>query len=114
MTNHTHQPAGQATGQDTLTSWASDETYATLGEIVDAARAALDGDVLEFLDSGAGDEVTLHRNREAFARSAAPTARSPRRSSSATRPRASTSRGSSPSSAWGAASRPPPLPTASA
>ena len=40
----------------------------SLGEIVKAVRTALDTDVLDFLDSGAGDEVTLRRNREAFAR----------------------------------------------
>jgi 4-hydroxymandelate oxidase len=65
------QPREQLTGQypgDPLDTWASTATYATLGEIVDAARDALDADVLEFLDSGAGDEVTLRRNREAFAR----------------------------------------------
>src|SRR5262245_39459951 len=54
--------------QGPLTLWASETTYATLGEVVEAARAALDTDVLEFLDSGAGDELTLRRNREAFAR----------------------------------------------
>ena len=55
-------------GTDIRDVFGSEQQYATLGEIVDAARAALDDDVLEFLDGGAGDELTLRRNREAFAR----------------------------------------------
>ncbi len=62
--HQTEQPAGRGLGN----LWVSGETYTTLSEIVEAARTALDTDVLEFLDSGAGDEVTLRRNREAFAR----------------------------------------------
>lgn len=68
MTTDTHQQAGQPTGEESFALWASDRTYATLSEVVAAARAALDTDVLAFLDSGAGDELTLRRNREAFAR----------------------------------------------
>jgi 4-hydroxymandelate oxidase len=48
--------------------WGSEDTYATLTEIVEVARRALDANVLDFLDGGAGDEVTLRRNREVFAR----------------------------------------------
>jgi 4-hydroxymandelate oxidase len=72
MSTDTHQqggqPAGQPAGQDPRNLWASGRTYTTLNEIVEAAHAALDTDVLDFLDGGAGDEVTLRRNREAFAR----------------------------------------------
>ncbi len=68
MTTDTHEPAGQPNERDPLALWANESTYTTLGEITEAARAALDTDVLEFLDSGAGDEVTLRRNRKAFAR----------------------------------------------
>lgn len=68
MTTNSQQQEWQPDGQDPLALWASESTYATLGEIVDAARAELDADVLDFLDSGAGDGVTLRRNREAFAR----------------------------------------------
>jgi 4-hydroxymandelate oxidase len=68
MTTDTHQPAGQPSGKDPRTLWADESTYTTLGEIVDAARLALDADLLDFLDSGAGDEVTLRRNRTAFER----------------------------------------------
>jgi 4-hydroxymandelate oxidase len=48
--------------------WGSEDTYATLTEIVEVARRELDVNVLDFLDGGAGDEVTLRRNREVFAR----------------------------------------------
>jgi isopentenyl diphosphate isomerase/L-lactate dehydrogenase-like FMN-dependent dehydrogenase len=68
MTTDTHQPAGQPSPKDPLTLWADEGTYTTLGEIAEAARVALDTDVLDFLDSGAGDEVTLRRNRTAFER----------------------------------------------
>jgi isopentenyl diphosphate isomerase/L-lactate dehydrogenase-like FMN-dependent dehydrogenase len=64
MSTDTHQQARQ----DLRNLWASGKTYTTLSEIVEAAHAALDTGVLDFLDSGAGDEVTLRRNREAFAR----------------------------------------------
>jgi 4-hydroxymandelate oxidase len=62
--HQTPQPTGRVFGD----LWVSGETYATLGEIVDAAHAELEPDLVEFLDSGAGDEVTLRRNRDAFAR----------------------------------------------
>jgi isopentenyl diphosphate isomerase/L-lactate dehydrogenase-like FMN-dependent dehydrogenase len=68
MSIDTHQQAGQPAGQDLRNLWASGKTYTTLSEIVEAAHAALDTGVLDYLDSGAGDEVTLRRNREAFAR----------------------------------------------
>ena len=68
MSTDTHQQTAPPAGQDSPSLWASGKTYATLSEIVGAARAALDTDVLDFLDGGAGDEVTLRRNREAFAR----------------------------------------------
>jgi isopentenyl diphosphate isomerase/L-lactate dehydrogenase-like FMN-dependent dehydrogenase len=68
MTTDIHQPAEQPSGKDPLTLWADENPYATLGEVIEAAQAALDPDVLDFLDSGAGDEVTLRRNREAFER----------------------------------------------
>jgi len=42
--------------------------YATLDEIRDAALARLDPPVRDFLEGGAGDEVTLRRNRRAFDR----------------------------------------------
>ncbi|MEU7811799.1 alpha-hydroxy acid oxidase [Pseudonocardia sp. NPDC049154] len=45
-----------------------DVEFATLSEIAAAARAALPADVVDFLDGGAGEERTLRRNREAFAR----------------------------------------------
>jgi 4-hydroxymandelate oxidase len=51
-----------------LAIWGTETTYAMLDEIVEDARNALDADVLDFLDGGAGDEITLRRNREAFAR----------------------------------------------
>jgi isopentenyl diphosphate isomerase/L-lactate dehydrogenase-like FMN-dependent dehydrogenase len=68
MSTDTHHQARQSTGRNLRDLFASEETYATLSEIVEAARATLDTDVLEFLDGGAGAEVTLRRNREAFAR----------------------------------------------
>jgi isopentenyl diphosphate isomerase/L-lactate dehydrogenase-like FMN-dependent dehydrogenase len=64
VTTDIHQQAGR----DPEKLFASEETYATLSEIVDAARAALDPDVLDFLDGGAAEEVTLRRNRAAFDR----------------------------------------------
>ena len=42
--------------------------FATLGEIVDRGRSALDDAVLDFLEGGAGTERTLCRNRRAFDR----------------------------------------------
>jgi len=42
--------------------------FATLDEIRDAALAKLDPAVRDFLEGGAGDEVTLRRNRQAFER----------------------------------------------
>jgi 4-hydroxymandelate oxidase len=42
--------------------------FATLSEIVEEARARLPVEVRDFLDGGAGQEVTLRRNREAFRR----------------------------------------------
>lgn len=42
--------------------------FATLSEIIEGARANLPAEVLDFLDSGAGREVTLQRNRTAFDR----------------------------------------------
>jgi 4-hydroxymandelate oxidase len=68
MSPDTRHPADRPAGRDLRSLWVSGETFATLGEIVEAAHAALAGDVSEFLDSGAGDEVTLRRNRDAFAR----------------------------------------------
>jgi isopentenyl diphosphate isomerase/L-lactate dehydrogenase-like FMN-dependent dehydrogenase len=68
MSTDTHQQTAQPAGQDPRNLWASGKTYTTLSEIVEAARAALDTEMLDFLDGGAGDEVTLRRNREAFAR----------------------------------------------
>jgi isopentenyl diphosphate isomerase/L-lactate dehydrogenase-like FMN-dependent dehydrogenase len=68
MSTDAPHEAEQPAGPDLRYLWVSEETYTTLSEIVDAAHAALDTDVLEFLDSGAGDEVTLRRNRDAFAR----------------------------------------------
>jgi isopentenyl diphosphate isomerase/L-lactate dehydrogenase-like FMN-dependent dehydrogenase len=68
MTIDTGQQAEPPGGRDSLTLWGSESVYTTLGEIVEAARDALDPDVLDFLDGGAGDEVTLRRNRAAFSR----------------------------------------------
>ena len=45
-----------------------DADFMTLSEIVEAARAGLPSDVRGFLDRGAGREVTLRRNRQAFDR----------------------------------------------
>ncbi|GAA1203575.1 alpha-hydroxy acid oxidase [Pseudonocardia alaniniphila] len=45
-----------------------DADFATLSEIVEAARAGLPPDVRDFLDGGAGRELTLRRNRQAFER----------------------------------------------
>ena len=68
-------PMGGMAGDDTAML---DEIGAELNfDAPGLRRIATVGDVLDFLDSGAGDELTLRRNREAFARSAAPTARSP-------------------------------------
>jgi 4-hydroxymandelate oxidase len=62
------QPTRACSGRDVVAAmWGSETAYATLTEIVEAARDALDPDVLGFLDGGAGDEVTLRRNGEAFA-----------------------------------------------
>jgi isopentenyl diphosphate isomerase/L-lactate dehydrogenase-like FMN-dependent dehydrogenase len=46
----------------------SRESFATLSEIIGAARCVLPGDVLDFLEGGAGEERTLRDNREAFVR----------------------------------------------
>jgi isopentenyl diphosphate isomerase/L-lactate dehydrogenase-like FMN-dependent dehydrogenase len=43
-----------------------DLDYATLDEIREAALAKLDVTVRDFLEGGAGDEITLRRNRAAF------------------------------------------------
>ncbi|TNC25119.1 alpha-hydroxy acid oxidase [Amycolatopsis alkalitolerans] len=50
------------------TFYGSGERFATLDEIVDAARETLPADVWDFLAGGAGDESTLRANREAFGR----------------------------------------------
>jgi 4-hydroxymandelate oxidase len=42
--------------------------FATLSEIVEEARVRLSVEVRDFLDGGAGQEVTLRRNREVFGR----------------------------------------------
>jgi isopentenyl diphosphate isomerase/L-lactate dehydrogenase-like FMN-dependent dehydrogenase len=47
--------------------WHVPDSYATLSEIIDAARCALPTDVLDFLEGGAGEERTLRLNQEAFA-----------------------------------------------
>jgi 4-hydroxymandelate oxidase len=52
--------------QKVLSFFAEDADFATLSEIADAARAGLSPDVCDFLDGGAGREVTLRRNRQAF------------------------------------------------
>lgn len=51
---------------DTLNS--IDLDFATLDEIRDAALAGLDPVVRDFLEGGAGDEITVRRNRAAFDR----------------------------------------------
>ena len=57
-----------ATPQGVLRFSAGDAEFATLSEIVEVARAGLPPDVCDFLDGGAGREVTLRRNRQAFDR----------------------------------------------
>ncbi len=42
--------------------------FATLDEIRDAALAGLEPSVRDFLEGGAGDEITMRRNRRAFDR----------------------------------------------
>src|SRR6201991_4608522 len=54
--------------QKVLSFFAEDADFATLSEIADAARAGLASDVRDFLDGGAGREVTVRRNRQAFDR----------------------------------------------
>lgn len=44
------------------------DRFATVGEIYDAARETLKEDIWDFLEGGAGDEVTLADNRAAFNR----------------------------------------------
>jgi len=44
------------------------DALATLGDIAEAARAQLDPDALEFLDSGSLDPTTMQANRAAFGR----------------------------------------------
>ncbi|SNQ45501.1 (S)-2-hydroxy-acid oxidase [Frankia canadensis] len=53
---------------ETFVSFASAGTFATVGEIYDAARAALPPEIWDFLDGGAGGEQTLRANRAAFDR----------------------------------------------
>ncbi|NKQ54734.1 alpha-hydroxy-acid oxidizing protein [Amycolatopsis sp. K13G38] len=50
------------------TFYGSGERFATLDEIVAAARENLPAEVWDFLAGGAGEESTLHANRDAFAR----------------------------------------------
>lgn len=57
-----------ATPQKALSFFTGDADFATLSEIVDAARSGLPSEVRDFLDGGAGREVTLLRNRRAFDR----------------------------------------------
>jgi isopentenyl diphosphate isomerase/L-lactate dehydrogenase-like FMN-dependent dehydrogenase len=56
------------TPQRALSFFAGGADFATLSEIVEVARAGLASDVRDFLDGGAGREVTLRRNRRAFER----------------------------------------------
>ncbi|WP_433556057.1 alpha-hydroxy acid oxidase [Pseudonocardia xinjiangensis] len=56
------------TPQKALGFFGEDADFATLSEIADAARAGLSPDVRDFLDGGAGREVTLRRNRQALDR----------------------------------------------
>ncbi|GAA1216568.1 alpha-hydroxy acid oxidase [Pseudonocardia alaniniphila] len=56
------------TPQRALGFFAGGADFATLSEIAEAARAGLAPDVRDFLDGGAGREVTLGRNRDAFER----------------------------------------------
>lgn len=56
----------QATAFDELYGGA--QTFTTIDEIWDAARAALDATTWDFLESGAGHEITLRGNRAAFDR----------------------------------------------
>jgi isopentenyl diphosphate isomerase/L-lactate dehydrogenase-like FMN-dependent dehydrogenase len=44
----------------------SPDSFATLSEIIEAARCVLPADVLDFLEGGAGEERTLRDNRAAF------------------------------------------------
>jgi 4-hydroxymandelate oxidase len=60
------QPAPPAGSGRTF--YASAARFATLGEIADAARAALPADVWDFLAGGAGTETTLADNAAAFGR----------------------------------------------
>ena len=46
--------------------WNSPDSFATLSEIIEAARCVLPADVLDFLEGGAGEERTLRDNRAAF------------------------------------------------
>src|SRR3954452_5988731 len=56
------------TPQRALSFFAGGADFATLSEIVEVARAGLAADVRDFLDGGAGREVTVRRNRMAFER----------------------------------------------
>jgi isopentenyl diphosphate isomerase/L-lactate dehydrogenase-like FMN-dependent dehydrogenase len=57
-----------ATAGERGTFYGASERFATLAEIIAACRATLPSDVWDFLDGGAGDEVTLRANRRAFDR----------------------------------------------
>ena len=46
-------------------------SFATAGEVADAARAALPPEIWEYVSGGAGTEVTLRRNRARARRAAA-------------------------------------------
>lgn len=47
--------------------WLDDDRYPTVADLFDQAQRQLDPAVWDFLDGGAGDEITLTENRRAFA-----------------------------------------------
>ncbi|HVW42085.1 MAG TPA: alpha-hydroxy acid oxidase [Amycolatopsis sp.] len=57
-----------ATHENRISFFSGGAAFATLSEVVDAAREALAPEVRDFLDGGAGRELTLRRNRSAFDR----------------------------------------------
>ncbi len=62
------EPTAPAIPLAAASLYGAEVAFATLGEIHAAALAALDPDVADFLESGAGSESTLRANRAAFER----------------------------------------------
>jgi 4-hydroxymandelate oxidase len=66
--NRNTKTSDEGTAADARWSYDTTSHFATLSEVFEAARANLEPAVWDYLDGGAGDELTLAENRRAFAR----------------------------------------------